>query len=1135
MHRSVQPPSVGRVPAQTPPRQIEVPEHRVLCRIGSGSYGEVWLATSVMGTFRAIKVVFRRSFEDDRPYHREFAGIQRFEPISRSHEGFVDILQVGQGAADEYFYCVMELGDDLELGQAIDPDRYRPRTLGAEVKSRRRLPVDECVRLGLSLCSSLEQLHKEGLVHRDIKPSNIIFVNGVPKLADIGLVADLGEARSFVGTIGFVPPEGPGTERADIYSLGKVLYEASTGQDRHKYPELPAELADAPDARKLVEFNEVIFRACHHEAKMRYPSAREMADDLLLLNRGKSVMRLHLLERRMALLARTGVIAVAAVLVVGSAVWGVLRDRQFRAEIKQRQIGGLVADGTHALQNGDLVGALPMFVEALRLDNGDKARMETDRLRVGLVLSQCPKLVRLWSLGGEISDVEFSADGRRVVIGERYGGARVFDATTGEPVSPKLGQFLALESACFSPDGRRILTVSQDQSAALWDAASGRRLRQFAYPAPTYAGTFCPDGHLIALGRAKGLVEVYDAESGILKLALEDQTDRVEHVAFSHNGLLLVSCSIDGTARVWDLRTGAAIGRPFTHKSWVKYASFRPDDRQVVTACLDYTARVWDVNSSEQIAPPLYHHDQVYTAAFSPDGQVILTAGLDSTARLWDAITHQPLPLNSVLPHSGRVTHGCFNPEGNRIALAGVDGCVAIWDLAGSAIKPSTIPGSVSGDGGRFLVQSNGWAQVFDTASNGPVSLRIQVAAQTVALNRNGHFLIATTTNRAGLKLQVWAVDSGQCVSSTIGSTNASATAVLDDSGKMLAILAGSSVDVFDTKSGTRLFAPLRHDQAVSGVVFNSEAAAFATVAGNKVRLWALPGGQPLCRSLNHFRGVTDAEFSPDGRYLVTSCTDDQLTECYAQVWDAATGIPVGPQFKHHDGVTSVSFSRDSRRLITAGEDRFATLRSLDRAGPALPALEHASQAQDGTFSQNGLWVATGSHDRTARVWDAATGVSLGPPLKNGDSIIRVRFIAQDYALVTVGKSGESWLWRLPSDPHPAEDLLRLCSLIDPNPAASLVRDHSQETVTQQSVWERLRAQYPELFAVSPEQLATWHDEEARTCEEREAWRGALVHLDRLASLKPGDTAVQQRRETVLKRISEQEGAAEDPDLRGEP
>jgi len=60
----------------------------------------------------------------------------------------------------------------------------------------------------LALTSALAFLHEQGLVHRDIKPSNIIFVQGQPKLADIGLVAGSDETSSFVGTEGFIPPEG---------------------------------------------------------------------------------------------------------------------------------------------------------------------------------------------------------------------------------------------------------------------------------------------------------------------------------------------------------------------------------------------------------------------------------------------------------------------------------------------------------------------------------------------------------------------------------------------------------------------------------------------------------------------------------------------------------------------------------------------------------------------------------------------------------------------------------------------------------------------------------------------------------------------------------------------------------------
>jgi hypothetical protein len=301
------------------PREItpRIPDHELLFLIGQGAYGEVWLARNVRGTYRAVKIVFRGRFEDDKPYDREFRGIQKFEPVSRSHEGLVDILQVGRDEQAGYFYYIMELADRSQRpnskrrepaeNQKLEPcasssqskgpelfdfrtsDLYTPHSLREMLKCRGRLSVDECIKLGLSLAEALEHLHNNGLVHRDIKPSNIIFVEGVPKLADIGLVADLAEAKSFVGTVGYIPPEGPGTVQGDIYSLGKVLYEMSTGRDRQDFPQLPADLKAIPDRAALIEFNEILTRACEPEPSVRYASAARIRVDLELLGVGKSV------------------------------------------------------------------------------------------------------------------------------------------------------------------------------------------------------------------------------------------------------------------------------------------------------------------------------------------------------------------------------------------------------------------------------------------------------------------------------------------------------------------------------------------------------------------------------------------------------------------------------------------------------------------------------------------------------------------------------------------------------------------------------------------------------------------------------------------------------------------------------
>ncbi len=262
-------------------RRPLVADHELVRLIGEGSGGQVWLAKNVLGTYRAVKIIFKKSFQRQKPFEDEFHGILKFEPLSRQNDGLVDVLQVGGNLAAEYFYCVMELGDDVHSGQTIHPGTYQPRTLAHDLAERRRLSIGECVRLGAPIASALGFLHRNGLVHRDVKPANIIFVNGFPKLADAGLVTEMFQTGSRVGTEGFIPPEGPGTARADIYALGKVLYEISTGKDRNDYPELPADLGNTAEDRDIIQFNKIVLKACRINPRLRYRDAGEMMSALL--------------------------------------------------------------------------------------------------------------------------------------------------------------------------------------------------------------------------------------------------------------------------------------------------------------------------------------------------------------------------------------------------------------------------------------------------------------------------------------------------------------------------------------------------------------------------------------------------------------------------------------------------------------------------------------------------------------------------------------------------------------------------------------------------------------------------------------------------------------------------------------
>jgi hypothetical protein len=262
----------------------DIPGYELLpTPFGQGAYGSVWLARNTAGEWRAVKVIYLANFNNDAsPYEREFNGISRYQAISSKHPTLLRVDFVSEKFAG-YFYYVMELGDPLEPGWEREPSTYKPRDLASERARAQggRLPTRECLRIGLELSDALDFLHRQGLTHRDIKPQNVIFVNGRPKLADLGLIAEIrppDQKRTLVGTPGFMPPppELPGTPQADIYALGVVLYVLSTGRNPAFFPEISTTLAENIEAEEFFAVNTIILKACQPDPGHRYASALEM-------------------------------------------------------------------------------------------------------------------------------------------------------------------------------------------------------------------------------------------------------------------------------------------------------------------------------------------------------------------------------------------------------------------------------------------------------------------------------------------------------------------------------------------------------------------------------------------------------------------------------------------------------------------------------------------------------------------------------------------------------------------------------------------------------------------------------------------------------------------------------------------
>lgn len=213
-----------------------IENYRLTDCCGEGAYGTVFLASNLTtGQKVALKVI--EIPRTGNRWKREIAGLTNYCRIR--HPNLLPVFHVGE--FDECVYYTMEPADNLtpETG-------YTPDTLANRLQQGRLSPYG-IKEMTCGLLDGLEELHRHGLVHRDIKPDNIIWSNGRPTLADIGLVT-AGKDMSFAGTPGFFRPElfehPDGRENQNgLYALGKVMYCALTGNAVTDYPSFPKDLS----------------------------------------------------------------------------------------------------------------------------------------------------------------------------------------------------------------------------------------------------------------------------------------------------------------------------------------------------------------------------------------------------------------------------------------------------------------------------------------------------------------------------------------------------------------------------------------------------------------------------------------------------------------------------------------------------------------------------------------------------------------------------------------------------------------------------------------------------------------------------------------------------------------------------
>jgi serine/threonine protein kinase len=273
-------------------------KYRITEHLGSGGMSEVYKAYQPgLDRYVAIKVLhsFLAQEED---FLTRFQREAKFAAMLR-HPNIIQVYDFDYDEESNSYYMVMEY---------VEGESLKTR-LQKKAKKGEMTPLEESIRIVIAIANALDYAHQHGTVHRDVKPANIMFnQDEQPILTDFGIakmvdVAGLTASGAMVGTPAYMAPEQgmgqAGDERADIYSLGVILYQLTTGHRpfdadtplgvalKHINAPLPPPIVVNPNLPHSIEA--VTLKALAKDPDNRYQTAQEFATELKKAAAGEAI------------------------------------------------------------------------------------------------------------------------------------------------------------------------------------------------------------------------------------------------------------------------------------------------------------------------------------------------------------------------------------------------------------------------------------------------------------------------------------------------------------------------------------------------------------------------------------------------------------------------------------------------------------------------------------------------------------------------------------------------------------------------------------------------------------------------------------------------------------------------------
>ena len=498
------------------------------------------------------------------------------------------------------------------------------------------------------------------------------------------------------------------------------------------------------------------------------------------------------------------------------------------------------------------------------------------------------------------------------------------------------GQRRKVTQVSFSADQSRIVSAGRD--IKIWDAATGSELKEIKGE----QFVLNPAGGQIATRDFVGKIKLFDLLTGEEIRTFWDQPSKLFYdIQFSHDGKQIAASGGENTISFWDSTSGKLLRTINAEKPHVKNIYFSPDGKWI--AGMDFRSiRLWDTSNGKLMRTFRVH--PIFDCkcfSVSPDGRWIATGSNSKLVKLWDSATGQE--VRSFTGHTGTVTSVNFHPNGQQIVSSSNDGTVKLWDL----------------DSGQEIVTYRGHSD----------------RVTSVAFSPDGTRIVSGCSDRT---VKTWDATQANNLRLIRGHGKDVNCICFSPDGKRIASGSISSAPkVWDAVTGELIAAMTASYRGSSCIAFKHDGTQI--ISGEKdgtIRLWDASNGDELLTLLGHRSPVTNASFSSDDTLIVSA--DQQAT---VKLWDAEDGKEIRRWENEENSIKDALFSPDDKHIITTMHT--GAIRRWDIAsGKELESIDNLNRSPGDpsagdpciAFSADGTQFASGSQDRTIKIYDASTG-----------------------------------------------------------------------------------------------------------------------------------------------------------------